>query len=377
MGRGKLALELIGKEKARKITYEKRKKGLIKKAREFSILCGVDTCMIIYGTPTISDRPENPEIWPSDPREVECIIQRYKNEGADCRTKRSVGLADFFLNRKKRLDVELAKAHSAVWEAKYPVSDDLISGLSEEQLRSLLADLGGRLELAKKHLVALKEKELAAAAVVAPRNYISNSLDILPMPGVDFGHSFFLHSPSAMAGLFSEPKPVLDINLPHEPNYMPNIHGSPLTNLPALDLPHLTSATGFVQQHTASSSGLMGGGGGSGMVDQERIQPPLNSFHHDHPPIINQPVQNGCFNRTHDGECCLEFGSVNMACFCELPCSGGIYGEVPVTKQFTPSGRGQVNQFHQFEMMDMKSDPSSGLLTYQMQTGAELPESNA
>nr|GFA30122.1 zinc finger, CCHC-type [Tanacetum cinerariifolium] len=56
MGRAKLRMELIKKEKMRITTYHKRKLGILKKASEFSILCDVDTIMII--TPPNSSEPE-------------------------------------------------------------------------------------------------------------------------------------------------------------------------------------------------------------------------------------------------------------------------------------------------------------------------------
>ncbi|XP_031387116.1 MADS-box transcription factor 14-like [Punica granatum] len=43
MGQGRLVLELIGEEKSRRVTFKKRKSGMLKKAKEFLILCGVDT----------------------------------------------------------------------------------------------------------------------------------------------------------------------------------------------------------------------------------------------------------------------------------------------------------------------------------------------
>ncbi|GJT51233.1 retrotransposon-related protein, partial [Tanacetum coccineum] len=56
MGQVKLRMELIKKEKTRITTYHKRKLGILKKASEFSILCDVDTIMII--TPPNSNEPE-------------------------------------------------------------------------------------------------------------------------------------------------------------------------------------------------------------------------------------------------------------------------------------------------------------------------------
>lgn len=159
MGRGKLALELIPKEKSRKVTFEKRKKCLMKKAGEFSTLCGVDTCMIIFG-----DGATEPEVWPPEKDEVRRIIDRYRGEGLDRRSKRTTGLPDFFINRKKKLDAELKKVRTANWEAKYPISDAIIEGLSEEQLRSFLNALRGKLDVAKERLAAMKAVNLQEIA---------------------------------------------------------------------------------------------------------------------------------------------------------------------------------------------------------------------
>jgi hypothetical protein len=42
MSRGKISMELIQNEKSRKLTFQKRKNGLLKKVNELSILCDVD-----------------------------------------------------------------------------------------------------------------------------------------------------------------------------------------------------------------------------------------------------------------------------------------------------------------------------------------------
>jgi hypothetical protein len=95
MGQKRIKMELIRKEKSRMLTFRKRKAGLLKKASEFSILCGVDACVIIFGPKQKDDhQPVAPETWPPNSEEVRCIINRYK--GSD-QPRRCYQVSDYFV----------------------------------------------------------------------------------------------------------------------------------------------------------------------------------------------------------------------------------------------------------------------------------------
>ncbi|KAL3621208.1 hypothetical protein CASFOL_036120 [Castilleja foliolosa] len=143
MGRAKLNMELIAKEKKRLTTFKKRKQGLIRKIHEFTTLCDVSACMIIYGPNQESGRAE-PETWPENIDEVKRIIDiRAKNRDLGDRT---YGLSDFFLDRKRKVEDELKKMKKKNMEAKYPTWLEFMNYLSEAQMRDFAADLIAKAE---------------------------------------------------------------------------------------------------------------------------------------------------------------------------------------------------------------------------------------
>ncbi|TXG60519.1 hypothetical protein EZV62_015092 [Acer yangbiense] len=91
MGRGKLVLKLIENEKSRMTTYQNRKKGLKKKAKEFATLCGVPTCMIIYG-PKLKNRPLEVDVWPKEASEFMEVVNLYRDRGFSSRGVKAYNL---------------------------------------------------------------------------------------------------------------------------------------------------------------------------------------------------------------------------------------------------------------------------------------------
>nr|GMC78606.1 agamous-like MADS-box protein AGL80 [Ipomoea batatas] len=153
MGRAKLNLELIPKEKARNLTFKKRKEGIMKKMREFTTLCDVNACMIIYGP---NSQSSEPAIWPNDRSEVERMIELYKEKVADNAT-RSYGISNFFMDRKKKLEEEVRKLKQKNLEAKYPTSLEFMDRLSKAELENFVRFLNGKLEASASRLEMMNE----------------------------------------------------------------------------------------------------------------------------------------------------------------------------------------------------------------------------
>nr|GEU51239.1 floral homeotic protein PMADS 2-like [Tanacetum cinerariifolium] len=50
MGRGKIEIKRIENTSNRQVTYSKRKNGIIKKAKEITVLCDANVSLVIYGS---------------------------------------------------------------------------------------------------------------------------------------------------------------------------------------------------------------------------------------------------------------------------------------------------------------------------------------
>ncbi|CAF1927720.1 unnamed protein product [Brassica oleracea var. botrytis] len=112
MGRRKVTHQLISDNATRRVTFRKRKHGLLKKLKELTILCGLRACAIIY-----SDYEEGPEVWPNR-KEVRVLLNRFRALPVEKQTKFMMDQKDL-MNRmiqdaKKRLEKE--QMHSRAME---------------------------------------------------------------------------------------------------------------------------------------------------------------------------------------------------------------------------------------------------------------------
>ncbi|CAJ1938613.1 unnamed protein product [Sphenostylis stenocarpa] len=124
MGRGRIPMDLIEKEKARKTTFQKRKTGLIKKVYEFSTLCSVDVGVIIFAS-------KRPKVY-----DVE----------------------EYFSERMKRIEGEISKVQKEKIQIMYPTWDDSYNVLEEEQLRMFLSILDAKLNACNQRMNMLKRE---------------------------------------------------------------------------------------------------------------------------------------------------------------------------------------------------------------------------
>ncbi|KAL2944898.1 Agamous-like MADS-box protein AGL17 [Bienertia sinuspersici] len=168
MGRVKIAMEFISKEKARNNTFAKRKKGLLKKGQELSILCNVPVCIIIYPYKEgKQQQQQQPEVYSfkedietaksiRDPKIAWEIIDRYLRVPNEEKNKNSLNLYDMFDEWTRKADQELTKLRHKNALTKYPCSISTINEFSVEQLMKLVVHLDQKIELIKQRIGVIK-----------------------------------------------------------------------------------------------------------------------------------------------------------------------------------------------------------------------------
>ncbi|GAV90908.1 SRF-TF domain-containing protein [Cephalotus follicularis] len=103
MTRKKVKLAYITNDSARKATFKKRKKGMMKKVNELSTLCGIDACAIIY-----SPYDVQPEVWPS-PLGVQRVLSQFKKMPEMEQSKKMVNQESFLRQRIAKASEQLKK----------------------------------------------------------------------------------------------------------------------------------------------------------------------------------------------------------------------------------------------------------------------------
>ncbi|KAL1566429.1 agamous-like MADS-box protein AGL86 [Salvia divinorum] len=150
MGRRKLKLEFIVKEKSRLQTLKNRREGLKKKLDQLRTLCDVPACMIIR------DRATNfTSVWPEDSSQVRRLIDSYR---ANPSAVKAYGMSDFFKERQRNAEEELAKLRKKDVESKYPTWDHRLDLMDESKLRELSEKVRAKAEAVRSRIDFLKRE---------------------------------------------------------------------------------------------------------------------------------------------------------------------------------------------------------------------------
>ncbi|XP_028783967.1 agamous-like MADS-box protein AGL82 [Neltuma alba] len=148
-------MEPIQNKKARKATFEGRKKSIMKKAYELSTLCGVEVCIIIYG-PNNNEGQVPAQTWPQDPQDVIRIIHKYnKARIASRQPPKKYDLQDFFRDRRNKVEAERAKVDKETLRNLSSHQQNLNSPRDDE-LRMFVAELDARIEECDRRINMLK-----------------------------------------------------------------------------------------------------------------------------------------------------------------------------------------------------------------------------
>lgn len=103
MARKKVKLAFIKNDVSRKATYKKRKKGLMKKLSELSILCGVEICAIVS-----SPYDAEPDVWPSAVG-VRRTLARFQSMPESDQSKNMVNQESYMSKRIQKVEEQLEK----------------------------------------------------------------------------------------------------------------------------------------------------------------------------------------------------------------------------------------------------------------------------
>ncbi|XP_010520708.1 PREDICTED: MADS-box transcription factor 23-like isoform X2 [Tarenaya hassleriana] len=145
MGRGKIVIQRIDNATSRQVTFSKRKNGLLKKARELSILCDAQVCAIIFSS--------SGRLHDYASSSVKSVIERYNRMRAKDIEPNHTSEITFWQREAEKLREHINHLN----EYNRKLMGEEISGLSVNDLRNL----ENQLERSLKSVRARKEQLLA------------------------------------------------------------------------------------------------------------------------------------------------------------------------------------------------------------------------
>ncbi|KAK4491332.1 hypothetical protein RD792_002068 [Penstemon davidsonii] len=168
MTRKKVKLAFIANDSARKATFKKRKKGLMKKVSELSTLCGIEACAIVY-----SPYEPQPDVWP-DQRGAHRVVAQFKRMPEMEQSKKMVNQESFIRSRISKAAEQLKKLHKdnrekEITQLMYQcLTGKGLQGLAVAELNDMEWMIDQNLKEISKRSEVLKKGSTAAAAEEKP-----------------------------------------------------------------------------------------------------------------------------------------------------------------------------------------------------------------
>ncbi|CAJ1867718.1 unnamed protein product [Sphenostylis stenocarpa] len=169
MTRKKVKLAFIVNDSARKATFKKRKKGLMKKVSELSTLCGIDACAIVY-----SPYDPQPEVWPS-PMGVQRVLAKFRRMPELEQSKKMVNQESFLRQRILKAKDQLKKQRKDNREKEmtqlmfqYLSAGKIMHNISMVDLNDLAWLIDQNLKDINRRIEVLTKNSQSQTQVVAP-----------------------------------------------------------------------------------------------------------------------------------------------------------------------------------------------------------------
>ncbi|XP_010455018.1 PREDICTED: agamous-like MADS-box protein AGL80 [Camelina sativa] len=187
MTRKKVNMAFIENETARKSTFKKRKRGVLKKAHELATLCDIPICVIVN-----SAYESNPEMWPS--REAaDKVVSQWRMMSVMDQTKRMVNQESFLQQRITKATESWRKARreNKELEMKNIMFDclsgkTLVSRLPKCDLRDFGSVIEQHLKDVNRRMEILKRNDDESSSSLVPIDAATTSS---AMPMIEMGSS--------------------------------------------------------------------------------------------------------------------------------------------------------------------------------------------
>ncbi|KAA8541785.1 hypothetical protein F0562_022937 [Nyssa sinensis] len=144
-------IKRIENERARKVSFKKRKESLKKKTMELSILCDIKACTVCLGP--------NGEVdtWPENPSDVKAVIEMYKEKDHQGQIRQKVQLSDVLDDKVQKAEKQIDAMKKECFKKVIPDWDEcLLDGLSMESLLELMSRFDSRMEAVNSRIEFLK-----------------------------------------------------------------------------------------------------------------------------------------------------------------------------------------------------------------------------